>query len=89
MSRTLLQDLEWEYEAKRILCDTVEMEIANLQKEWDKHDRILHQKADLITALIRLDWRRRKGVPRCICPDGHALDGGECEPLTSAALGGR
>jgi hypothetical protein len=23
----------------------------------------------------------------CICPDGHALDGGECEPLTSAELG--
>ena len=28
-------------------------------------------------------WRDGK----CMCPDGHALDGGECEPLTSHELG--
>ena len=24
----------------------------------------------------------------CICRDGHALDGGECEPITTEELGG-
>mgnify|MGYP001419196679 CR=1 FL=1 len=61
MSRTLIQDLMWETEAKRIICDTIEKEIAGLEKEWNKHARILEQKSDLLTALMRSDMQRRKG----------------------------